>query len=103
MKAYFKRHKSVTGKDADFWASAVTYASFQILEQAIEGVGSKDRKAVTKFIKENEFKTVIGPVKFNNQNNDRFWTVGQWQGDKFYGVSSEGRPGAKSVIDKPDW
>jgi len=103
MKAYFKRHKEVTGKDADFWASAVTYASFQILEQAIEGVGSKDRKAVTAYIKDNEFKTVIGPVKYDNQNSARFWTVGQWQGNKFYGVSSEGRPGAKPIIDKPDW
>lgn len=103
LKAYFKRHKEVTGKDADFWASAVTYASFEILGQAIEGVGSVDRKAVTEYIKQHEFKTVIGPVKFDNQNSGRFWTVGQWQGNKFYGVSSEGRPGARPVIDKPDW
>ena len=103
LKAYFKRHKEVTGKDADYWASAVTYASFEILGQAIEAVGSVDRKAVTEFIKQHEFKTVIGPVKFENQNSGRFWTVGQWQGNKFYGVSSEGRPGARPVIDKPDW
>ena len=103
LKAYFKRHKEVTGKDADYWASAVTYASFEVLGQAIEGVGSLDRKAVTEYIKQNEFKTVIGPVKFVNQNSERFWTVGQWQGNKFYGVSSEGRPGARPVIDKPDW
>ena len=103
LKAYFKRHKEVTGKDADYWASAVTYASFEILGQAIEAVGSKDRKAVTEYIKKHEFKTVIGPVKFDNQNSARFWTVGQWQGDKFYGVSSEGRPGARPIIDKPAW
>ncbi|MDE0539677.1 MAG: amino acid ABC transporter substrate-binding protein [Rhodospirillales bacterium] len=103
LKAYFKRHKEVTGKDADYWASAVTYASFEVLGQAIEGVGSIDRKAVTEYIKQHEFKTVIGPVKFVNQNSERFWTVGQWQGNKFYGVSSEGRPGARPVIDKPDW
>ena len=103
MQAYFKRHKEVTGKDADFWASAVTYASYQILEQAIEGVGTLDRKAVTQFIKDNEFKTIIGPVKYDSQNSARFWTVGQWQGGKFYGVSSEGRPGAKPVKDKPNW
>ncbi len=39
LKAYFKRHKEVTGKDADYWASAVTYASFEVLGQAIEGAG----------------------------------------------------------------
>jgi branched-chain amino acid transport system substrate-binding protein len=103
MKAYLKRHKEVTGKDADYWASSVTYASYQILEQAIEAVGSTDRKAVTDYIKNTEFQTVIGPVKYDNQNSARFWTVGQWQGSKFYGVKSEGRPGARAVIDKPNW
>ena len=103
LKEYFKRHKEVTGKDADYWASAVTYASFQILEQAIEAVGTLDRKAVTEYIKKNEFKTVIGPVKYDNQNSARYWTVGQWQGNKFYGVSSRGRPGAKAIIEKPAW
>ncbi len=103
MKAYRKAHKEVTGKDADYWASPVVYASLQILEQAIEAVGSKDRKAVTAHIKANSFNTVIGPVRFNNQNNDKFWTVGQWQNGVFHGVSSTGRPGAKTVKLKSGW
>ncbi len=103
MKAYIKAHKEVTGKAPDYWASAVVYATMQILEQAIEGVGSKDRKAVTEYIKNNTFKTAIGPIKFNNQNNEQFWTVGQWQNGVFYGVSSTGRPGAKQVKVKAGW
>jgi len=103
MQAYIKEHKEVTGKAPDFWASAVTYASLQILEKAIEGVGSKDRKAVIAYLKSNSFDTVIGPVKFKNQNNEKFWTVGQWQSGKFYGVSSTGRPGAKPVKVKTGW
>jgi len=46
---------------------------------------------------------VMGPIKFEKQNNKRFWTVGQWQNGKFYGVASTGRPGAKPVIAKPSW
>ncbi len=103
MQAYLKDHKAVTGKAADYWASAVVYASLQILEQSIEAVGSKDRKAVTAHIKANTFKTVIGPVTFKNQNNDQFWTVGQWQNGVFHGVSSTGRPGAKAVKLKSGW
>ena len=53
------------------WASAVVYASLQILEQSIEAVGSKDRQAVTAHIKANTFKTVIGPITFNNYVHDR--------------------------------
>jgi branched-chain amino acid transport system substrate-binding protein len=103
MRAYRKAHMEVNGKEADYWASPVVYATLQILEQAIEGVGSKDRKAVTEYIKKNSFATVIGPIKFNNQNNDAFWTVGQWQDGVFYGVSSTGRPGAQAVKLKSGW
>jgi branched-chain amino acid transport system substrate-binding protein len=103
MQAYLQAHKQVTGKAPDYWASAVVYASLQILAQAIEGVGAKDRQAVTDYIKQHTFNTVIGPVAFKNQNNEQFWTVGQWQNGVFYGVSSTGRPGAKPVQVKSGW
>jgi len=103
MQAYLKAHKEVTGKDADYWASAVVYATLQILEKSIEAVGTKDRKAVTEYIKNNSFDTVIGPVKYKDQNNEAFWTVGQWQNGVFQGVASTGRPGAKPVALKPAW
>ena len=103
MQAYYKAHMEVTGKPADYWASPMVYASYQILEQAIEGVGTLDKQAVTEYIKKNTFDTVMGPMTFKNQNNEAFWTVGQWQNGVFYGVSSTGRPGAKAVIAKPNW
>ena len=103
MKAYFAAHKKFIGKSPDYWASAVTYASLQILEQAIEGVGTTDRKAVIAYIKKNTFKTVIGDVTYKNQNSEKFWTVGQWQNGVFYGVRSTGRPGAKPVKVKQGW
>jgi len=45
-KAYFKRHVAVTGQEPDRWASPITYASLQMLQQAIERVGKIDRAAV---------------------------------------------------------
>ena len=103
MKAYFADHKKATGKSADYWASAVMYASLQILEQAIEGFGSTDRKAVTAYIKSHSFDTVIGKVTFKNQNNDDFWAVGQWQNGTFYGVAPASKTGAKPVELKTSW
>ncbi len=103
MMAYAKAHKEITGKLPDGWASATMYASLQILEQAIEGVGAADRAAVIAYIKKNTFKTVMGDVTFKNQNNDVFWTVGQWQDGKYYGVASTGRPGEKPVQLKSGW
>ncbi|MCG6874537.1 MAG: amino acid ABC transporter substrate-binding protein [Betaproteobacteria bacterium] len=102
MKAYYAAHKKVTGKDADYWASPVMYATLQVLGQAIEAVGT-DRKAVTDYIKNATFKTVMGPWKFTNQSIHDFWTVGQWQNGTFYGVASTGLSGAKPVITKTGW
>ena len=103
FKAYLAAHQKVTGKAADYWASAVTYASLQVLEQAIEAVGSLDRKAVTEHIKTASFRTVMGNWKFNKQVIDNFWTVGQWQNGVFYGVSSTGLAGEKPVALKSGW
>ncbi len=103
MQKYFADHKKATGKTPDYWASGMVYATFQILEKSIEAVGSKDRKAVIDHIKKTTFDTVMGPITFKNQNNEKYWTVGQWQGGKFYGVSTTGRPGAKAVKPKTGW
>jgi branched-chain amino acid transport system substrate-binding protein len=103
MQKYFADHKKATGKTPDYWASGMVYATFQILEKSIEAVGSKDRKAVIDHIKKTTFDTVMGPITFKNQNSEKYWTVGQWQGGKFYGVSTTGRPGAKAVKPKTGW
>jgi len=103
FQAYAAAHKKAAGKGPDFWASPVMYSTLQVLQQAIEGVGSVDRKAVTAYIKNNSFKTVMGPWKFNNQTIEKYWTVGQWQNGSFHGVASTGMPGAKPVVEKTGW
>ena len=45
-QAYAKRHMEVTGQEPDCWASPVTYASLEMLQQAIERVGKIDRAAI---------------------------------------------------------
>ena len=103
FQEYAAAHEAVTGAKPDFWASATTYASLQILEQAIETVGL-DRAAVSAHLKEATFDTVLGPISFDeNNSNAAFWTVGQWQGGVFKGVASRGRDGAVPVILKDGW
>lgn len=101
---YAKRHEQVTGAKPDYWASAMVYSSFQVLEQSIQAVGSFDNAAIIKHIKSNSFDTVIGAIKFDqNNNNPSFWTVGQWQGGVFKGVASTGREGAVEITKKTGW
>lgn len=104
FKDYAARHEAVTGAKPDFWASAPAYASFQILQQAIEGAGTTDKAAVAEFIANNDFDTIIGPITWDeNNSNAKYWTVGQWQDGVFKGVASTGRDGAVAAMPKTGW
>lgn len=103
MQAYITKHKEVTGQAPDYWASAVMYASLQMLEQAIEKAGSKDRGDVIKALTNGSFDTVMGTMTFDKNVNRKFWTIGQWQGGVFYGVGSTGLDGAKAPVVKAGW
>ena len=72
MKAYFAAHKKITGKSPDYWASRVVYATYQVLEQAIKGVGELDRDKVTEYIKTNKFKTVVGEMDLSTGISNKF-------------------------------
>ena len=100
---YRKRHKEVTGVDADSWASAVTYAGLEILGQAIERAGTTDKAKVIAEIRKAPFKTVIGEVNLADGINHKVWTVGQWQNGIFNGVAADGITGAKAPVKKDAW
>jgi branched-chain amino acid transport system substrate-binding protein len=51
------------------WGSPMVYASFQILEQAVEMAGSIDRPKKRDIIATETFPTTMGPVKFLNGFN----------------------------------
>jgi branched-chain amino acid transport system substrate-binding protein len=103
IKWYIQHHKEVIGREPDRWASPITYASLQVLQQAIERVGKIDRAAVIKEINTGEFDTIIGKVKLDNGLNHNIWAVGQWQGGDFLGVAPMLKQGAKPVVAKPAW
>ncbi len=103
MQAYYKAHQEVTGAAADYWASPVVYASLEMLQQAIERAGTLDRAAVIDQIRNGSFETVMGTITLDGNVNRKFWTVGQWQDGKFYGVSSTGLEGAQAPIAKDGW
>ncbi len=103
MRAYMKAHKEVTGVAADFWGSSQYYAGLQILEETIEAVGSLDLNAITAYIKNHSFKTVLGEVDLSDQKLDYYWTVGQWQKGVFQGVEGTYPSAAKHVRLKTGW
>jgi branched-chain amino acid transport system substrate-binding protein len=103
-KDYFKRHVEMTGQEPDGWASPITYASLQVLQQAIEGVGKIDRAAVIKELQTGTFETILGRVKLKNNIYEETWWVGQWQNGEFHGIAPPTLPGARQIMfPKPAW
>ena len=80
------------------------YASRQILQKAIESVGELDREKVTDAIREQKFDTITGKMWFENQLLANYWSLGQFQGGEYYGLSPSDRDGAKPILfPKPEW
>lgn len=102
---YYKRQLAVTGHAPDGWASPVTYASLQILQQAIEKAGTLDRKKVLDtIVNGGPWQTISGPIDLKTHIVEHQWGAGQWQDGQFVGVSPSDMPGAKPFIfPKPSW
>ena len=104
LQDYFKRHQDSAGYPADRFASQLTYAGLEILQQAIENVGKIDRAAITEELKTGTFQTVLGEVSLASQMLETLFYVGQWQDGEFYGVGPSSLPGARApVVPKPAW
>lgn len=103
IEDYFKRHEAFIGTKPDSWASAITYASLEMLAQSIERVGL-DKAAVAGELSTGSFDTVIGPVKLEDNQLRQLWWAGQWQGERFVAIAPAERPGAaKPLVPKPQW
>lgn len=102
IQAYFAAHTESAGAPPDSWASAVTYASLEMLEQAVERVGL-DHAELAAELSGGTFDTVIGEVKLQDNQLRDLWTVGQWQDGAFKAVSPADRDGASAPILKPEW
>jgi branched-chain amino acid transport system substrate-binding protein len=103
ISAFYKKHKEVTGIDADYAGSPFYYSMLQVLTQAIEAVGSMDRMGIADYIRNNKFKTLVGDVHLPGQVLDKVWTVGQWQGRFFAAVAGVGFSEFAPVKLKTSW
>lgn len=100
---YIERHKAAAGNGPDFWASATTYAGLQVLGQAIEAAGTKDRAAVVEAIKNGTFDTVIGQIDFVDNVNPNVYTTGQWRNGVFVAVAADGLEVSAEPVKKQGW
>ena len=103
IQDYFQRQETRLNAHPDYWSSVVTYASLQMLEQAIARVGL-DHGALSEELANGRFDTILGAVQLSNNQLNTPWLIGQWQGGAFRAVGPREQPGTyPPVIPKPEW
>jgi ABC-type branched-subunit amino acid transport system substrate-binding protein len=103
IRAYYKKHKEVTGVDADHWGNPLNYQMLQVLTTSIETLGSIDRDAIADYVRKNKFKVLQGEIALPGQILDKVYTVGQWQNGFFHGVNGIGFTEFTPVKVKTGW
>jgi branched-chain amino acid transport system substrate-binding protein len=103
-KEFHDSYVAKFNKKPDYLNSVLAYASCQILEQAIEKVGSLDWKELRDYIAAHEFQTINGPIKFAGSENTRTPSmILQWQKGELEIVWPKSTATAKPLYPKPAW
>jgi len=81
------------------------YANLQVLGQAIEATKSTDQKTVGEYIRNHEFETIVGTVKFgpNGEWEKARMLVVQYQNIKGSDISQFAAPGKRVVLLPEEW
>ena len=100
---YTKRAVEAKVDPLGYYLAPFGYASGQLIEQAINAVGSLDQKALAKYLHENTHKTIVGPIAFSPDGERKETAVLQAQ---FRGVVDKNmeqfRSSGKQVILFPE-
>lgn len=76
----------------------------QVLQQAVEKVGSLDNAALIEELHKGTYETVVGPLSFDDVGRPKgSFMLLQWQGDTFVIVGPEARKRADPIVPKPEW
>ena len=103
-KDFYDRYVAKFNKKPDYLNSVLAYTSCQILQQAIQKVGSFDWNKLRDYIANSEFQTINGPIKFTGTENMRTPSmILQWQKGEVEIVWPETTATAKPLYPKPVW
>src|SRR5580704_8145860 len=65
FETYAKRAVEAKVDPLGYYLAPFGYTSGQLVEQAIKATGSLDQKGIAKYLRENEHKTIVGPIAFS--------------------------------------
>jgi branched-chain amino acid transport system substrate-binding protein len=103
IKEYQARAKEAGTDPLGYYVPPLIYANFQVLEQAVKGVGSLDQDKLAKYMHATTFKTIMGDIKFGSDGEwatPRILTI-QYQGVKGHDLKQFEKPGIQVILDPP--
>ena len=103
IEEYQKRAKEAGTDPLGYYVPPLVYANFQVLEQAVEGVGSLDQDKLAQYMHATTFKTIMGDIKFGADGEwaePRILTI-QYQGVRGRGLEQFAKPGVQVILDPP--
>jgi len=87
-----------------YYVPPLVYATFQILEQAVEGTKSLDQEKLATYMHATTFDTIYGKITFGPDGEwakPRILTV-QYQGVKGHDLAQFAKPGVQVILDPPE-
>src|SRR5687767_11422776 len=103
LQRYTKRAVEAKVDPLGFYLPPFNYAIGQMLEQAVNGTKSLDHKQLAAYLRKNEMKTVVGPIRFDSNGESANARVVEAQ---FRGVVDKDveqfRSPSKQVVIYPD-
>jgi branched-chain amino acid transport system substrate-binding protein len=105
LSRYAKKAAEAKVDPLGFYLPPFNYAIGQMLEQAITATKSLDHKALADYLRKNEMKTIVGPIKYGP---DGEWAQPRVVQAQFRGVVDKNmeqfrQPGKQVVLYPPDY
>jgi branched-chain amino acid transport system substrate-binding protein len=101
VQAYQKKYGGVPEEDA-----ADAFAAAQVLQKAVESVGSiDDQLKLADYLHNNKVDTILGPLSWDERGAPQeAFILAQWQGGKSQIVLPQDQATAPSIVNpKPNW
>ena len=103
IRDYQARAKEAGTDPLGYYVPPLVYATFQVLEQAVEGTKSLDQQKLADYMHATNFKTIMGDIKFSPDGEwaePRILTI-QYQGVKGNDLEQFSKPGVQVILDPP--
>jgi len=100
FETYTKRAIEAKVDPLGYYLAPFGYASGQMIEQAIKAVGSLDQKALAKYLRENEHKTIVGPIAFSadGERKETATLQAQFRGVVDKNIEQFRKPGTQVIL-----